>query len=268
MIIYDEPAKDYHANPAIGSSLVRSFLKSPQLFDDIRHGTAQVETPALIYGTNFHTLMLEPERWHAAVAIKPDGMSFATKDGKAWRDEHAYQTIVSFADAVHLNRMRERMPAKVAALINGFKTEVTIRNSIKGIATQCRFDVFGELYSGTRVDLKSIDDIDHCEVAVRKHGYHIQQAWYQRVEAAETKQAARPFLFVFAEKKPPYRWRIVELDADYQAIGEQAVDDALSGIADCMELRTWNDTGPQHQIISPPEWMMGDITETDEGLSL
>ena len=263
-IIFDEPAEVYHANPAIGSSLVRSFLKSPQLFDDIRKGTAKEETPALLYGTNFHTMMLEPVRWHAAVTVKPDGMSFATRDGKAWRDEHADKTIVSFSDAVHLNRMRERMPAKVAALINGSKTEVTIRTTLNDISAQCRFDVFGD----TRVDLKSIEDMDTVAMSVRKYGYHIQQAWYQRVESAETGKAARPFLFVFAEKKPPYRWRIVELDADYQALGEQAVDDALSGISACIQLGTWNDTGPQHQILSPPEWMMGELTETDEGISL
>jgi len=263
-ILFTEPAEDYHANPAIGSSLVRSFLKSPQLFDDIRKGTAKEETPALIYGTNFHTLMLEPDRYRAAVVVKPEGMSFATKDGKVWRDDHKDQTVVSHAESIHLNRMRDRMPPNVYALIYGAKTEVTVRTTLNDISVQCRFDVFGD----KRVDLKSIEDMDNVAASVRKYGYHIQQAWYQRVESAETKAPALPFLFVFAEKKPPYRWRIIELDLDYQAIGEQAVDDALSGISACIQLDTWNDTGPQHQILSPPEWMMGDLTETDEGISL
>ena len=263
-VLFTESAEEYHANPAIGSSLVRSFLKSPQLFDDIRQGTAKEETPALIYGTNFHTLMLEPDRWHAAVAVKPKDMNFATSYGKVWRDGQEGRTIVSFADAVHLTRMRDRMPPNVAALINGAKTEVTIRTTLNDISVQCRFDVFGDV----RVDLKSIEDMDNVAASVRKYGYHIQQAWYQRVESAETKAPALPFLFVFAEKKPPYRWRIIELDLDYQALGEQAVDDALSGISACIQLGTWNDTGPRHQILSPPEWMMGELTETDEGISL
>lgn len=265
MIIFDEKAEDYHASGCIGSSLIRAYLKSPRLFRDMKDGVAVKETPALIYGTNMHTLFLEPDRWAQTVVVKPEGMSFATKDGKAWREEQAGKVIVPVDDAKHLAFMRDRMPPEVKALFVGAQTEVTYRTTLDGLAVQCRFDIHR---SDWAYDLKSIQCMDDWERAIWKYGYHIQARFYQRCEEAETGRPARPFSFIFAEKQPPYRWKIVDLSPDYDAIADEKIDDALHGINARLLSGCWDDPAPIREEAQPPHWMEGDITQTDEGISL
>lgn len=253
MIIYDEPSELYHMSGCIGSSLIRAYLKSPRLFRDMKDNIADKETPALIYGTNMHTLFLEPDRWAMEVVQKPEKMSFATKEGKAWEAEQLAdgKTIIPFKDFVHLNRMRERMPAEVAALFVGAQTEVTYRTTLDGLAVQCRFDIHGKDHT---YDLKSIQCMDDWERAVWKYGYFIQARFYQMCEKAET-GTHRPFSFIFAEKQPPYRWKIVDLSPDYDAIADKKIGDALHGINARLLSGCWDDPAPIREEAEPPEWL-------------
>lgn len=264
MISYDEPADIYHENEAIGSTDLRNYIKSPRLFRDILDGEETKETEALLFGLASHLALLEPKRFAECVALKPKGMSFATVEGKAWRARYGTgKIIVTDDDARHLTGMHARMPAEVRAIFAALRTEVTVRTEMNDLQVQARFDLFGPKCW----DLKSIDDIANVERAIPKRGYHIQKRFYQRVLAAELKSTLVPMGFIFAEKVPPYRWRIVELDADYDAIADEAIDKALHEILARTKSGCWDDPRALHLIASPPEWMHGEFSETDEGIS-
>lgn len=261
MIIFDEPAEIYHANPAIGSSALRDFIRSPRLFKDRQEGLARKETPALTYGIAHHMLFLEPLEFAKAIAVKPKGMSFATKDGKLWAAEQslAGKTTVTYDEMQSLNYMRARMPVEVRALFLGVKSEVTIRNQLLGIPVQCRFDIFGDHYN---CDLKSIDAIENIDRSILKYGYHIQQRWYQRIERSYLGKH-KPFYFVFSEKSAPFRWRIVELDMDYIALADNEINNALHHLGARIKSGCWDDPEPIKQICSPPHWLADRISDID-----
>ena len=256
-ILYNESHDAYHANAAIGSGDIRAYLHSPQLFRDQQTGLVQRETAALLFGIATHSFLLEPHDFVARYAIKPAGMSFAKTEGKMWQAEVEAQRkcIVSANDYATLSGMLARMPEQVKTIFAGCKREVTYRTTIPlptaVIPVQCRFDLSGEM----AYDLKSIDSIESVSSSIWKRKYHVQQRWYQRVERAETGLAPRPFRFIFAEKVPPYRWRVVELDADYRAIADKEIDEALAGIAARTKSGCWEDPDELFQIESPPEWM-------------
>lgn len=262
-IIYDEPAATYHANPALGSTDIRSLIKSPALFRDRMDALDERETPALLFGTASHMALLEPTRFAAECAVRPEGIDFRTTIGKQWRDDHADKIIVSQADAIHLHYMHERMPAEIRSILAAGKCEVTVRTKINAIDVQCRIDCWSGDGS-VLYDLKTIGDIDYIEKSVWKYSYHIQDRWYGRVVATETDKKRPAFRFIFVEKKPPYRWRIVELDADYQMRADDAIGGALLDLEERTRTGDWADPGELRMMVSPPSWLNDDETDDEE----
>ncbi len=253
MISFCEPAWYYHSHDATGSTDIRAYIKSPRLFKDIRDGLAIKETEALLFGSASHMALLEPVQFAESVAFKPRGMNFSTVEGKLWKaaQEADGKFIVTAEDADHLKGMHARMPADVRKIFDACKPEVTVRTKWNGILAQCRFDLF----SHENWDLKSIDAIENVERSIYQRGYHIQKRVYQRIHAAETGGPLLPFRFLFAEKCPPYRWRVVELDSDYDAIADEAIDGALHGIVARNKSGCWDDPGELHLIASPPSYL-------------
>lgn len=257
MISFVESNKDYHANAADGSGDIRRMLISPALYFDAKNGIRGEVTAALLFGIASHLALLEPEVFAARCAIKPDGMSFVTKEGKKWREDHAGHHIVPAADAVHLHRMHARMPDEVRAIFAACTKEVTVRTQINGVAVQARPDLW-DMRDGRFYDLKSTLDAGDIERAIYSHRYDVQLQFYKRVLQAETGRKASPAL-IFVEKRSPYRWRIIELDPDYQAIADEAIDEALAQIAARRKSGCWDDPAPLRDIVSPPSWLQDSI---------
>lgn len=265
MILYDEAEQDYHSNLAIGSGDVRAFIRSPQLFMDQRDGIYPRESRALLFGAASHLSLLEPARYARTVAIKPDGMSFATKEGKAWRAEHAGRVIVSAKDAEALELMHRRMPPCVREILSGDgRAEVSVRRDVDGMACQARVDWWK---GSTLYDLKTISKIELIDRAIAARRYDVQQEWYRMVVRAETGHDLQ-FQFLFVETAPPYRWRIVELDQEWMEAGRRAMDDAVMGIKTRCESGCWTDDGSIYITATPPPWLAPGLTETEEGIDL
>lgn len=263
MIIFSESAQDYHANHALGSSLLRDFLKSPQLYRDKMLGLAQnEETEAMKFGTLFHLSVLEPLRFADEVAVKPDGLSFATKEGKAWREEHAHKQIISRDNYEKILRMTGRMPGSVRKLLSDGLSEVTFRNVLAGHDAQCRADYWQQSL-GTCYDLKTIKDVDDIDRSIFNRKYYIQARFYQQVIAAELGKMPH-FRLIFAETSAPFRWRIVILDSDYAKMADDEINEALRGMAQCEKDCDWSDEQHGIMLASPPAWMQ-QIEQNEDG---
>jgi hypothetical protein len=258
-----ETMDEYHRNAAIGSGDIRDFIRSPQLYRDRQDGVIpDKDTPAMRLGTLTHMAFLEPERYASSVVTKPEGMSFATKEGKAWRDAHEGKEIVTEMESANIHHMRNRMPDEVRTMLASGLSEVTVRNKLAGFDVQCRADHWDR--PGNMVyDLKTISAIEKVEGQIYKMGYHIQAQWYRRVIEAETGKIPTMRL-IFAETAPPYRWRVVQLDVDYQLLADQQIDDALEGIASRTKSGDWSDPEDLHLVASPPSWLNDDDTENEE----
>lgn len=260
---FSESAADYHCNAAIGSGDLRDFLRSPRLFADRQQGLDRKDTPALLFGQASHMALLEPIRFARDCAFKPEGMNFATIDGKAWKKEHeaAGKLIVTFDQAEALQRMHDRMPLEVREIFGRCHAEVTVRTEIDGIPVQCRPDVLERDWS-LFYDVKTCERIEDIERSTYKFGYHVQARFYGRVIAAERGATTMPDCrLIFVEKAPPYRWRIAQMDADFALIGDRAVTDALAGIAARRKSGCWDDAADIHELLSPPDWATQEIDD-------
>lgn len=266
MIIYDEPAATYHANKALGSTDIRDYLRSPRLFKDRQEGLImEKETPAQRFGTLVHMAVLEPERFAAEVVAKPEGMSFATKEGKAWRDAHEGAAIITEGESAALYVLKSRMPAEVARMLRqpSGRAEATFRTEIHGLPVQCRPD-YWDVDGNVKYDFKTINAIEKVDRAIWQYGYHVQDRWYSRVMGAELGRKPPMSRMVFAETSAPYRWRVVDLDVDAQMMADNDIDRAVLGIVERNRSGDWSDPEDLYYVASPPAWMAED-DETTEG---
>ena len=82
-IVYDMPAAQYHAIPAVSKSLLGNFSRTAA---HGRHALDnQKDSDALRFGRAFHVLALEPHKFDEECIVKPV-MDCRTKEGKAKRD--------------------------------------------------------------------------------------------------------------------------------------------------------------------------------------
>lgn len=128
-----------------------------------------------------------------------------------------------------------------------------------GVQRRARFDKLTD--SGVNVDLKSTVSIDRNDIqrTVIKYGYDLSCAWYEDV-AHGLDIDLRATALIFCEKTPPYRVRVVELDADFMARGRRLANRALEIYRDCKEADLWPNYDDQgFTTIHPPAWAREDI---------
>jgi exodeoxyribonuclease VIII len=264
VIRFDEPSDHYHANAAIGSGDIRRMIRSARLYADGIDGLCERESDALKLGIAAHMALLEPDRFAVEYAVKPAGMSFAKKDGIAWRAAQGGKAIIAADDEMHLRYMRDRMPAEVAAIFGLCRKEATVRTEIDGLAVQCRPDLWN-IEAGAFYDLKTIPSLEGITRAVWEHMLYVQVPWYARLIERETGRPIKVARLIFVEKEPPYRWRIVELDSDYMELGSQAIDDALAQIHARMRSGCWDDAADLNALVRIPEWKLPALTVNADG---
>jgi hypothetical protein len=128
-----------------------------------------------------------------------------------------------------------------------------------GITRRCRVDYLTD--SGVNVDLKSIVSASRSKIqrAVVDFGYDLSAAWYEDVlRGAGVDVTATAF--VFCEKTPPYRVRVVELAPEFIDRGRRLVERALAIYRDCVESGEWPAyDDPDFTTIHPPAWAREDI---------
>ena len=281
MISYTESAADYHKNTAVGSGDLRAFLKSPRLYADIRAGLVKRETKPMLFGTNAHMSLLEPERYAKTAVTEPDQYPAGAPVAgltpmkpwsnnanfcKAWHAEQQAKGLVVLSpeDRARLQFMHERCPDAIRAILARSKCEVTVRHKMNGIECQARVDAW-DMAHGKRYDLKTIRAMESLESEIWKRGYHIQDRFYGRLIKAEMSQPIQKGSgLIFAETAAPFRWRVVELDADYQALADRDIDEALRGIAARNKSGCWDDPEAVFDVASPPDFLTNELDEDDE----
>ena len=63
------------------------------------------ETPAMRFGTILHRALLEPDTYAGGFHVKPEKLTFTTKTGKAWKDEHADKPVITLAESQQIDAM-------------------------------------------------------------------------------------------------------------------------------------------------------------------
>ncbi len=270
-VILNEPAAVYHANPAVGSTSAKHARKSLRLFDDHQAGhIPRVDKACWQIGNIVHMRTLEPERY--ALTTRTEGPINA-KTGKPYgRDTNAFAEWQAENPGVimvepFIEAMCLRMPDAVRDVLSGGVAEATVRTEYDAhLTVQCRPDWMRD---GDDWDLKTIDDVDHWERAVRSLDYWFSAGWYKMTK----RLAGLPdgqWRWIFAEKEPPYRWRIVRMSAAYLDRAIEEAGEVAQDISDAIRTGCWDDDDPGEVVAELPTHLddQAFITNDEGNISL
>lgn len=186
-IHFDLPMQDYLDDPALGSSDIVNLSISPLQYWSNSHmnpnRAPDEATEATDLGTIIHEALLEPGK--RTFIVKPDGMSFATKDGKAWRDEAtlANHTILTQKQARTLNSIMLAVEhsGMRKALGSGIPEVSYFWTTTQGFRCKIRLD---QLQAKCAYDLKTYANIMNKDLQtviahqVAQYRYHVKAFWY------------------------------------------------------------------------------------------
>ncbi|QCB97144.1 hypothetical protein E5206_09535 [Arthrobacter sp. PAMC25564] len=259
--------KDYHADPALGSTSLKTLAtRTPAHWKWERDNP--VHKDAYDIGTLAHSLILEGDTSLHEVIDVPD------KLGNKWKipaNEAKAKGLIPITpkEWAGIEAMRDAVMAHplARAAFTGHRAEQSVFWEEDGLMLKCRPDAW---QPGVLVDLKTTINADPNEFGKTAHnfGYHQSAAHYiDGVKAATGEEL--PFHFVLVEKTAPYLVSVVELDWEAIDIGRGLNDRAKRIYRECVESGTWPGY-PNADLISLPMWaiyraeeLLGLNTETE-----
>jgi hypothetical protein len=129
---------DYLAHPSYGSGDMRTYrIGPPSMVDWRRRHPDETDTDATRLGRAAHCRVLTPALYARTFIAKPAGMTFASREGKAWRDVHAGLDILSATDAIAVAGVADAIAHKAAAhdTIMAARGAGTIETSVFWVCT-------------------------------------------------------------------------------------------------------------------------------------
>lgn len=260
----------YESWEAANSSLLKHFERSAaHAHQELVHPPAP--TPALIFGTNFHAAVLEPELFEKSFVVAPK-VDRRTVAGRtmwaAFEAEAAGKTIVTTEDHATIEGALRSVWShpRASALLRG-----AVHREVGAVWTHERT---GELCKGLIdcisrddgwtwvVDLKSTRDASPgaFAAAVARYSYHAQAAHYLAGLDAISKHKRR-FAWIAVEKEAPYATAVYEPDEATLLAGEALVERWLDQYAAAKESGEWPGYSGEVQSLTVPRWALkeGDL---------
>lgn len=244
MSIVSDSREVYDASGAINASALKylSHPNTPAHFRAYMDEPRPAPTDAQRYGLILHRAIFEPDTIKGAFAVKPEGMSFATKEGKAWKLEHEDVEIISAKEATAIERTVKNVwahpTAKKLLLKSDFERSIYATDE-NGVNRKGRLDVFP--HSGNVLpDLKSCESAayEDIEKQVVKYGYHYSAAFY--LDLCEMiGQPWEHFVLICVEKTPPYLVALYEIQQEVIEWGRRQYERDLLIYRTCMASGQW-----------------------------
>jgi hypothetical protein len=270
----------YHNGPEVSHSKLLDFARKGPRYYAARYVTRKTPRPApsdaFVFGQAFEDLVYGlpiGERY----AIKPEGMSFAKVDGKAWKiaAEASGKPIITHDDAEAMDAMRESIRENETAMrmIEACAAQTSFTALYAGTpGIQARPDWWsstGLAESGFRpftLDLKSTIGLAKLASGrgVADYGYHCQAA--MAAECAIRNGVEPPACFLLAcEKVAPYRCQVVEITPEWLAVGWTWCERQLEKLAAHYESRAWPRVTSEIVALPPvPAWVVAANDVDDE----
>jgi hypothetical protein len=258
-LIYDMPAKEYHAIEALSASGAKLLLKSPAHYFASREGF-KAPTAAMKLGTAVHTAILEPELFDAEIAIEPKldkrtkiGKEAAeqfslSSDGKVIIDHYQGERCRAIAEAVRAH------PYFKKRVKNG-KAEATMLWEQYGVQCKARVDYLAER---TMFDVKTCQDAspDGFAKQIANFSYHMQAAHYAMGFRRLTGNPLEQFVFIAVESELPHMVGIYALSADSLRAGAGAMKKAADNYDLFLSQKIVKSYNTDVEEISIPSWAM------------
>lgn len=236
--VYRVADTDYHGGPGLSSTGVKRLLETPAHFK-----APPPSSDAMEFGIALHMALLEPERFAERYIFKPEGMNFATKEGKAWQANAGDKEILTAAEAARIQGIVQACgrSQRWSDAVAGAELEIAAFHQDGPALRKAKADIFAP--DGIIYDLKSIAgaelDSNRLGKEIADRDYHISAAWYLDVFGAALGVKLNRFVWVFASKAPPYAIRFVPITAEMLRIGRLECARAQALYVECMKTDTW-----------------------------
>jgi exodeoxyribonuclease VIII len=255
--VLDMPFAEYLALDAWGSGSLRAMRRGPPARVLWERTAERPETDATILGTAVHCALLTPDLYEQQYAIKPEGMSFASKEGKAWRDDpvRAGRTLLSADVGAKVEAIVDALLNKqgvAASLDNATAREGTLLwdCSVTGEACKARPDWMAGKYI---YDLKVSRHAGSGYLALRtfSEGWQHQLAHY-RTGAIELGLPIIGGRLVVVDPAPPHFVYTLEVKQDALDLLEIENIQTLKMLRECRVSNKWPSTPDQWVKVEPP----------------
>ncbi len=261
----DVPMDTYHGNCAPGPSVSGSVLFALHEGCPAKALASHYLSPwpredddseAKAFGTAANTYLIEgAEAFAARYAVKPEDMSFSTKEGKAWRAEHADKTLVTFAEFEKIKGMAiglQQNEGTANAFAEG-EPEVTgiYKDPDTGIYLKVRPDWLRPRLAINYKTAKSLAREKWMRQAWDL-GYCVSAALC--VDVLKALDHPVFYSFVCQEKTVPYLAVSRVLSDDHLQAGRMIYRRALRTFADCVASGKWPGYSEGVETIPYPAW--------------
>lgn len=240
------PNEVYHASKGVSTSKIKMFIDCPH-----KYKCAYIDKTLKFkrqlyfdFGDAGHTIVLEPYLFESRYVRQPDNIS--VRNGAAWDlfEGVSKKKGKKILTADHFDAMPKLRQAvdnhpEAKAFTTGGTAEVSyfILDEETGLIVKCRNDY--EIRKGGKFiisDLKTAASSNprFMDSAMKKLGYHIQDAVYTHVTGADN------FVFVVIESAEPFVITApVIMPSELKRLGYLQYRKALRGIKECMETGFW-----------------------------
>lgn len=249
--------KEYNSHHAVRRSDLWRIHESPEKYKWFQEHPEE-PTPAMLFGTVVHKLVLEPSGFADEFAVAP-AVDKRTKAGKeeyaAFEAENAGKVIIStdaMNQAMDMVKKLSAIPMAQKFFSGDGLNEHAVFWTDDDTGEECkvRFDRIvwpnGRDNPPIVVDYKTAADArtDVFNHVMFKLGYHLQAFMYTEAAMREFKLKQRPdFLFVVQEKKEPYsvNFVLVTGDSSVMGAGEDVFRESIGMLKQCKEMDVWPD---------------------------
>ena len=246
--------QEYNAADGIRRSALWRMHESPEKYKwFLEH--PEPATPALVFGSAAHKMLLEPESFSSEFVIAPD-CDKRTKAGKERYErfvaELGDRTIISQDDFDTIRDMTDkaRSVPYVQKLLAG-EHEVPFFWTDEDTGERCkvRLDILADMDGTLTVaDYKTAADArtDAFIHSMFKLGYTLQAFMYTEAVMKCMGLDERPdFVFVVQEKKPPFAINAIQVTDDVMVAGMDAFREYIGLVHECKETGYfWGYNGP------------------------
>jgi len=245
--------EDYKQLKAMNASSLKAMAESPRLYK-WRTEHPREDTPSLALGRAIHSATLEPDSFGAEYIVKPAGMKFTTKDGKAWREDHAHLTILSPSQAETISGCVRAIEGheQARSLLADCAVEQTIEWSTDGTRCKGRLDA---VKRSALVDVKTCRALKWFGKDSAEYLYHMQLAWYRDgAVAAGVLDADADVYIIAVETAAPHDVAVYRVPPYVLEVGVRLYRRLLGLWLECERTDTWPGRYPAMVDLELPRW--------------
>lgn len=271
-VAYNQPDPDYRRELGENQSYLKNILVSPAHYKASKKRRFPV-TINMEIGSALHCKVLEGEaEFQSRYILKPEDISFATKEGKEWKAMQAGKTILSNSD-------KERAWDSVHGMAESlFKlewfnpdlpdyrkfNELSIYWEADNIPCKGRLDRLVDMGDQLLVlDLKTTDSVDPHTFQKKVTGgmnYLFQAAWYAEAASLAYDKPAK-FIFIAVERAEPWTVALFEVSDEMMAEGQRQIKRARQLLANSLETKEWPKPDVRYNVLGLPNWYQSPVAE-------